>query len=108
MEGPTDQRVPGLEHQGGLSPAGIQSQTCLTSYLYKHESHLQKMFKSLNPPGSQLEEHICKDVNALSLERIRNIPTTPGSDWRDLPNISVKLDDGRVTQKLDYPYKKVD
>jgi DNA (cytosine-5)-methyltransferase 1 len=63
------------------------------------------MFKSLNPPGSQLEDHICKDVNALSLERIRNIPTT---DWRDLPNISVKLDDGRVTKKLDYPYKKVD
>ena len=44
-------------------------------------------------------------MNALSLERIRNIPTT---DWRDLPNISVKLDDGRVTKKLDYPYKKVD
>jgi len=74
----------------------------------KYESHLQKMFKSLNPPGYQLTDHICKDVNALCLERIRHIPTTPGSDWRDLPNTVVKLDDGRVTKKLHYPYKKPD
>ena len=42
------------------------------------------------------------------MERIRNFPPTPGSDWRDLPNIRVKLDDGRVTKKLTYPYKKAD
>ena len=74
----------------------------------KHVSHMQKMFKSLNPPGQQLEDHICKDVNALCLERIRHVPTTPGSDWRDLPNTTIKLDDGRVTKKLHYPYKKAD
>ena len=73
-----------------------------------HKSHLQKIFKSQNPPGSLLEDHISKDVNALCLERIRHIPTTPGSDWRDLPNTVVKLDDGRTTRKLHYPYKKAD
>eukprot|EP00092_Neocalanus_flemingeri_P000044 GFUD01000045.1.p1 GENE.GFUD01000045.1~~GFUD01000045.1.p1 ORF type:complete len:874 (+),score=224.36 GFUD01000045.1:3-2624(+) len=74
----------------------------------KHESHLQKMFRSKNTSTSQLEDHICKDVNALCLERIRHVPTTPGSDWRDLPNTTVHLDDGRVTRKLHYPYKKAD
>ena len=55
-----------------------------------------------------LEDHICKESNALCLARIRHIPKTPGSDWRDLPNIQYKLDDGRVTKKLHYPYKKAD
>ena len=39
---------------------------------WKYISHLQKMFKSLNPPGSQLTDHICKDVNALCLVLILN------------------------------------
>jgi len=96
-------------------PSGHDNQSIPYSYKAKgkvhdgkHESHLQKMFKSHNPPGSQLSDHICKDVNALCLERIRHVPTTPGSDWRDLPNTVVKLDDGRVTKKLHYPYKKPD
>jgi len=28
------------------------------------------------------------------------IPLAPGSDWRDLPNIEVRLSDGNKTKKL--------
>ena len=47
-----------------------------------------------------LRDHICKDMNALVLERMRHIPTAPGSDWRDLPNISVKLNSGDYAKVL--------
>lgn len=30
------------------------------------------------------------------------IPTTSGSDWRDLPNVVMKLSDGTYTDKLVY------
>ena len=37
--------------------------------------------------AGHVEDHICKDVNALCLERIKHIPRgVPGADWRDLPN----------------------
>lgn len=36
--------------------------------------------------------------------RMRHIPLAPGSDWRDLPNIEVRLSDGTMTRKLRYTY----
>ena len=33
------------------------------------------------------EDHVCKMVSPLTQARIEKIPTLPGSDWRDLPNI---------------------
>ena len=47
-----------------------------------------------------LRDHICKDMSALVAARMRHIPTAPGSDWRDLPNIEVTLPDGTVCRKL--------
>ena len=35
------------------------------------------------------EDHVCKLVSPLTQARIERIPTLPGSDWRDLPNIYV-------------------
>ena len=35
------------------------------------------------------EDHVCKLVSPLTQARIEKIPTLPGSDWRDLPNIYV-------------------
>ena len=32
------------------------------------------------------------------------IPTTFGSDWRDLPNKVIELPNGNITAKLKYPY----
>lgn len=35
---------------------------------------------------------------------MRHIPLAPGSDWRDLPNIEVRLSDGTSTRKLRYTH----
>ena len=41
-------------------------------------------------------DHITKKMEPLSEARVELIPTTPGSDWRDLPNKVVKLVDGSL------------
>ncbi|XP_074058265.1 DNA (cytosine-5)-methyltransferase 1-like [Macrotis lagotis] len=51
-----------------------------------------------------LRDHVCKDMNALVMARIKLIPLAPGSDWRDLPNIQVHISDGTVTKKLRYSH----
>uniref|UniRef100_A0A8C3AVK8 DNA (cytosine-5)-methyltransferase n=1 Tax=Cyclopterus lumpus TaxID=8103 RepID=A0A8C3AVK8_CYCLU len=55
-----------------------------------------------------LRDHICKDMSALVEGRMRHIPLAPGSDWRDLPNLEVRLKDGTMTKKLrfSHPDKK--
>jgi len=54
--------------------------------------------------GSQyqpiLRDHICKEMSALVHSRMQYIPLAPGSDWRDLPNVEVRLSDGNHTKKL--------
>ena len=47
-----------------------------------------------------LRDHICKGMAPLVEARMANIPTAPGSDWRDLPNIQLPLKDGKMTNKL--------
>lgn len=47
-----------------------------------------------------LRDHICKDMAPLVEARIAHIPTVSGSDWRDLPNIAVRLSDGTYSKKL--------
>ncbi|XP_044540853.1 DNA (cytosine-5)-methyltransferase 1-like [Gracilinanus agilis] len=60
--------------------------------------------RQIRSPKDQLilRDHVCKDMNALVMARIKLIPLTPGSDWRDLPNIQVHIADGTVTKKLRY------
>ena len=41
-------------------------------------------------------------MSPLVNARMEMIPTEPGSDWRDLPNIIARLDDGTYTEKLQY------
>ena len=45
-----------------------------------------------------------QDMSALVAARMRHIPLAPGSDWRDLPNIEVRLSDGTLARKLRYNY----
>lgn len=47
-----------------------------------------------------LRDHVSKTTNPLVEKRISFIPKSPGSDWRDLPNIEVELSDGSYTKKL--------
>lgn len=43
-------------------------------------------------------------MSPLVAARMRHIPLFPGSDWRDLPNIQVRLRDGVIAQKLQYTF----
>ena len=76
------------------------------SYDSVPRSHLQRLLRAGS--SDQVRDHITKEVNSLAQERIRNIPTIPGSDWRDLPNISMTLDDGRKIKRLHYAYQMED
>uniref|UniRef100_A0A803TQR8 DNA (cytosine-5)-methyltransferase n=1 Tax=Anolis carolinensis TaxID=28377 RepID=A0A803TQR8_ANOCA len=73
------------------------------SYNGEPQSWFQRQIR-----GSQyqpiLRDHICKDMSALVAARMRHIPLAPGSDWRDLPNIEVRLSDGITTRKLRYTH----
>lgn len=40
-------------------------------------------------------DHISKPLSLLNEARVARIPMDPGSDWRDLPNISLKLSNGK-------------
>lgn len=70
------------------------------SYSGEPVSHFQRLLRS----EGMLRDHVCKEMNSLVEARIRHIPKLPGSDWRDLPNISVRLADGTFTKKLIYNY----
>ncbi|XP_014281484.1 DNA (cytosine-5)-methyltransferase 1 [Halyomorpha halys] len=66
-------------------------------------SHFQKLVRG-DTYQSMLRDHICKEMSALVEARIAQIPTAVGSDWRDLPNIVVKLSDDTYTKKLVYTH----
>ena len=70
------------------------------------KSHLQRGYRSRQTPNSLLRDHIVKSVSPLVQARLDYLPTTPGSDWRDLPNIIIPLHNGETMRKLHYPYRK--
>lgn len=76
-------------------------------YNSKPITHLQKLLRSPKNFSfdSFLTEHICKDMSPLVQARISLIPVGEGSDWRDLPNINVKLPDGIISNKLLYQHE---
>ena len=69
------------------------------SYGGEPRSHIQKMFRK---NSTELRDHITKRMAPLIVKRFEFIPTTPGSDWRDLPNWSGELSDGTKIKKLEY------
>ncbi|KAM3965336.1 DNA cytosine-5 methyltransferase [Aphomia sociella] len=68
------------------------------------ESHFQRLIRSKDETA-KLRDHICKNMAPLVQARMCRIPTTAGSDWRDLPNISVMLPDGTKCKILQYRYE---
>ncbi|XP_076281112.1 DNA (cytosine-5)-methyltransferase PliMCI [Lasioglossum baleicum] len=65
-------------------------------------SHFQRKVRLRKEPDAILRDHICKDMGPLIEARIAHIPIAVGSDWRDLPNIAVRLSDGTYSKKLEY------
>jgi len=78
-------------------------------YKSKPITHLQKLLRYPHDryTDSVLTDHICKDMSPLVQARIELIPVGEGSDWRDLPNIEVKLSDGTITNKLVYTHHDI-
>ena len=74
------------------------------SYGGEPRSHFQK---TIRKGSSVLYDHVTKNMAPLIEARFELIPTTPGSDWRDLPNKVVQLKDGSYTKKLIYEYDDV-
>ncbi|XP_043507435.1 DNA (cytosine-5)-methyltransferase 1-like isoform X1 [Frieseomelitta varia] len=62
-------------------------------------SHFQRKMRGKQP---LLRDHIFKKLTPLNEARIAHIPID--GDWRDLPNIIVKLRNGTYTNKLKYTY----
>ncbi|GFV05306.1 hypothetical protein TNCV_225171 [Trichonephila clavipes] len=69
------------------------------SYSGEALSHFQKKLRGIIFEPI-LRDHICKEMSPLVESRMRHIPTQPGADWRDLPNIVVRLSDGTHTKLL--------
>jgi len=69
-------------------------------------THMQRMLRHPENSSSKaiLTDHICKLMSPLVQARMELIPVGKGSDWRDLPNIELKLSDGTMTNKLVYGY----
>ncbi|XP_044758419.1 DNA (cytosine-5)-methyltransferase 1-like isoform X2 [Coccinella septempunctata] len=67
-------------------------------------THFQRLMRGTD--SSQVVfDHICKEMSPLVEARIAQIPTYPGADWRDLPNMVVRLNNGTFTQLLKYTYR---
>jgi hypothetical protein len=70
---------------------------CLCTYLCDVDCSVQLRGSQYQPI---LRDHICKELSALVHARMQYIPLSPGSDWRDLPNLEVTLSDGTKSKKL--------
>lgn len=68
-------------------------------------SHFQRQMRGCEDTSNIVKDHICKEMAPLVEARMSHIPLAPGSDWRDLPNMVVRLSDGTYTNKLKYPYR---
>lgn len=82
----------------------IRNGTSVQERSYDSEplSHFQRSMRGGDE--SVLRDHICKEMAPLVEARMSHIPTASGSDWRDLPNIVVRLTDGTYTNKLVYSH----
>lgn len=74
-----------------------------SKYDSEPRSHFQRMIRGYSYEPI-LRDHICKEMSPLVAARMSYIPQTPGADWRDLPNVSVKLSDGTTTKMLRYTH----
>ena len=76
---------------------------------YKTEpnSHFQRMMRYDEDEGfpKKVTHHEVRKLSVIIKKRLELIPVKKhGADWRDLPNVVIQLEDGRMTQKIKYPY----
>ena len=80
-------------HQDDLPPTDGKGQRRL-SYSCGPLTSYQRLLRKGSP---EVRYHYCP----LNQKRIELVPTNPGSDWRDLPNTVVELEDGTITSCAD-------
>lgn len=68
-------------------------------------SHFQRLMRRNHSSKAIVTDHICKELGPLAVARMEHIPISSGADWRNLPNIRVKLSSGLYTNKLNYAYR---
>jgi len=71
------------------------------SYGSQPRSNFQRIIRE---ESEVLRDHVTRKMNTMVEARFKLIPTVPGSDWRDLPNKVIELQDGKKTLKLCYGY----
>ena len=69
-------------------------------FVYMYRFILCISYYQIRGNQEKLKDHVCKEMNPLVAERMLHIPILPGSDWRLLPNIEVRLSDGTKTKIL--------
>ena len=55
--------------------------------------------------SGKVRNHVTRELPPLSEARVRKVPAKPCYNWRDLPNMEVKLRDGSWSNKLEYKYR---
>ena len=93
-----------------LPPVENSATAQICTYDSKPGTQFQRLIRR-SPQGTgggnevdTVRHHASKVYPPLVEERMRRVPLIPGSDWRDLPNISVKLKNGVMTAKLAYTH----
>lgn len=79
---------------------GLAVATVTTHFIISSQRQIRK-----DVVTNVVKDHICKEMAPLVEARMSHIPVSAGADWRDLPNMVVRLSDGTYTTKLRYPYK---
>eukprot|EP00899_Mesostigma_viride_P026525 jgi/Mesvir1/7057/Mv09173-RA.1 len=95
---------------GDLPPVGNGAAEPVLKYAVPPVSWFQKMIRGHRDegadggakgvdggiaPSEELRDHISKEMNELNVLRCKHIPKRAGADWRDLPDIKVKLSNGK-------------
>lgn len=96
-------RVTVLDGMSDLPPVKNGANNDVLSYAMPPKNSFQKMVRN-NNKKDVLRDHVCKEMSALVEARFKYVPHSPGSDWRDLPNIIIRLNDGEYTKKLKYTH----
>ena len=92
----------------GISDLPLVAGDKLMSYRTDCRGTYQKLCRWNEKTGKfkhDVEDHVEKKPSLIVQERLKYIPKHFGSEWTDLPNISVTLPNGVVTQKLKYQYR---
>lgn len=94
--------APPSGEQGSRTDPAVFKQVSFicTSFLHFSYGFQLRTYNGEGEEETVLRDHISKSLNPLVVKRLSFIPKTLGCDWRDLPNIVVKLSDGTMTKKL--------